>query len=203
MSRISLSILFIMLFVTTSSEAFQQEVLPLGSKAPLLDHKVDEVSGRSVTLNEVAQENGLIVIFSGNTCPWVIKWEDRYDDISQVANDNNIGLIALNANEDYRERGDGMEDMVKRARKAEYDFPYALDENHVLADAFGAVKTPHVYIFNSDLVLIYVGAIDDNPNDVTEVKEYYIKDAVDKMVIGENLSRTITNTLGCTIKRKG
>ncbi len=181
--------------------AFQIKELALGSKAPMVNQKMEDVSGRSLSLSEVAQENGLLVIFSCNTCPWVIKWQDRYPDISSLARANNIGMIALNPNEDYRERGDGMDDMIKHAKKAGYDFPYVLDKDHVVADAFGASRTPHVYLFNGDMELVYVGAIDDNANDAASVKDYYIKDAIEELISGQVLSRPNTKSLGCTIKR--
>jgi peroxiredoxin len=195
-----LSSLFLIL-MASSVVAQQQKELTIGSAAPMLDQQVQDISGRTLTLNSVAKQNGLLVIFSCNTCPWVMRWEDRYPVVSQLARENNIGMIALNPNEAYRNRGDGMEDMIKHARKANYDFPYALDKDHKIADAFGATRTPHVYLFNSDLELIYVGAIDDNANDADAVQEFYLKDAIEQMRAGEDLSKSKTKSLGCTIKR--
>tara|TARA_R110000868_G_scaffold37111_1_gene131269 strand:- start:6605 stop:7216 length:612 start_codon:yes stop_codon:yes gene_type:complete len=201
MKTLKIVILSLVSVVLMNSSTYQKNELKIGSKAPMIDHKMDDISGRSLTLGEVAQENGLLVIFSCNTCPWVIKWEDRYPDISRMAKANKVGMVALNPNEDYRNKGDGMEDMVKHAKKAGYDFPYVLDKNHLVADAFGASRTPHVYLFNSEMVLVYVGAIDDNANSATAVKDYYIKDAMEQMVEGKNLTRPNTKSLGCTIKR--
>lgn len=194
-------ITFMLIFSFSDAFAYQQKEIPIGSKAPMVDHKMQDVSGRSISLAEAAQENGLLVIFSCNTCPWVMRWEDRYQDVSQMARANNIGMIALNPNEDYRDRGDGMDDMIKHARKAGYDFPYVLDKDHLIADAFGATRTPHVYLFNGDMELVYVGGIDDNANNAASVKDYYIKDAMDQLVSGQELSKPNTKPLGCTIKR--
>lgn len=182
------------------AEAQVQE-LAIGSTAPMLDQEVEDVSGRTLTLNQVARSNGLLVIFSCNTCPWVMRWEDRYPVVSDLARTNDIGMIALNPNERYRNRGDGMEDMIKHARKADYDFPYALDKDHVIADAFGATRTPHVYLFNSEMELVYVGAIDDNARDASAVQEFYLKNAIEQMVSGNELNRAKTKSLGCSIKR--
>lgn len=193
-----LSMVSLVLF-TASSSPIQE--LKIGDKAPMTTHKVQDVSGRSITLAEVAQQNGLLVVFSCNTCPWVMKWEDRYPDMSRMARANKIGMVALNPNEAYRNRGDGMEDMVKRAKKMNYDFVYALDKNHEIADAFGASRTPHVFLFNGNMELVYVGAIDDNANDASAVKEYYLKDAIEQMVGGQELVKPTTKSLGCTIKR--
>ncbi len=105
------------------------EELEIGSKAPMTDVQVKDVSGEMLTLQGVAQENGLLVIFSCNTCPWVQQWEDRYNPIANLAKEKNVGMIALNPNTTYRDRGDGFEDMKQRAQEKNYQFPYALDDN--------------------------------------------------------------------------
>lgn len=175
--------------------------LEIGDKAPQINQEVEDTSGRSLTLAEVAGENGLLVMFSCNTCPWVAKWEDRYNDLASLAEANNIGMIALNPNERIRNRGESMEDMKKRAQKQEYNFPYALDENHIIADAFGATRTPEVFLFDKDLTLVYHGAIDDNANDASAVESAYTVDAINQLISGEEIHTKETKSLGCTIKR--
>ncbi|GAB5408736.1 MAG: thioredoxin family protein [Balneolaceae bacterium] len=193
--------LLIILFCSQSVLSFQLKELEIGSKVPKPNQKVSDVSGRSITLNEVAQENGILVLFTCNTCPWVTKWEDRYAELSSITKQNKIGMIALNPNEGYRQRGDGLDDMVKRVRKANYDFPYALDKDHQIADAFGVTRTPQVYLFNDNLELVYVGAIDDNANSAISVKENYLKDAIQQLMAGEQPKRQNTKSVGCTVKR--
>lgn len=196
-------IVLISLICSNAVLSYQSASIKIGTQLPMADQKVADVSGRSLTLGEVAQENGLLVIFTCNTCPWVTKWEDRYLEISSTARTNRVGMIALNPNEGYRQRGDGLEEMVKRVRKAGYDFPYAIDKDHQIADAFGVTRTPQVYLFNNNLELVYVGAIDDNANSATSVRENYLKDAIQQMVAGEKLKRPNTKSSGCTIKRVG
>ncbi len=199
-NRITYAILIILVCSQTIL-GYQSIELSLGSKAPMIDQRVEDVSGRNLTLNEVTQENGLLVVFSCNTCPWVTKWEDRYSQLSIYTKTNRIGMIALNPNEAYRQRGDGMDEMVKRVKKADYDFPYALDKDHLIADAFGVTRTPQVFLFNNNLELVYVGAIDDNADNLDFVKENYLIDAIDQMIAGESISRKSTKSIGCTIKR--
>ncbi|MBO6621507.1 MAG: redoxin domain-containing protein [Balneola sp.] len=179
----------------------QMEQLAIGSDAPLADRSMQTVSGEDITLDSAVKANGLVVIFSCNTCPWVDRWEDRYPVVSEIASKNEVGMIALNSNESYRERGDGMKDMIQRAKKMKYDFPYALDKDHKIADAFGATRTPHVYLFDADMKLVYVGAIDDNARDANAVESFYLKDAIEQMVKGEEITQPQTRSLGCTIKR--
>lgn len=177
------------------------EELELGSQAPMTETEVKDVSGEMLTLAGVAQENGLLVIFSCNTCPWVEAWEDRYNPIANLAAEKGIGMIALNPNTTYRDRGDGFKDMKQRAQEMNYQFPYALDESNRLADAFGASKTPHVFLFNSDLELVYKGAIDDNAKSAAEVNRHYLRDAINELAAGEEISTRSSQSLGCSIKR--
>lgn len=189
----------ILLLLSVTVQA--QPTLALGSNLPMADHAMEDVSGRNLTLNAAAKSNGLLVIFSCNTCPWVARWEDRYADISQIAQFNSVGMIAVNSNEAYRDRGDGMEEMIRYANKANYNFPYVLDRNHEVADAFGAKSTPHIFLFNADMELIYTGSIDDNASRAEAVTQYFLKDAIEKMVAGQQILNATTETLGCSIKR--
>ena len=127
----SFVIALIGLVSATSIVAQDIQQLLLGSTLPLGDVQMEDISGRNLSLNEVKGDNGLLVIFSCNTCPWVIKWEDRYPVVQELATVNDIGIILLNPNEDYRDKGDGMEDMILHAEKAGYNLPYVLDKNHL------------------------------------------------------------------------
>lgn len=181
-------------------EAPTTEELAIGSKAPMTDVEVQDVSGEMLTLAEVAGENGLLVNFSCNTCPWVEAWEDRYNPIAQLAEENGIGVIALNPNAAIRNNGESMEDMQQRAEQKNYDFYYALDENAQLAEAFGATRTPHIYLFNSDMELVYRGAIDDNAKSAEDVQEPYLENAINNLAAGNEIEPKTTKSLGCTIK---
>jgi peroxiredoxin len=174
--------------------------LAIGAKAPLTDIEVKDVSGKTLTLQEVAKENGLLVNFSCNTCPWVGAWEDRYNPIANLAKENNIGVIALNPNASIRDGGESMDDMKARAEKSNYQFYYALDKNAQLAEAFGATRTPHIFLFNSDMELVYKGAIDDNAKSAENVEEPYLKNAIKNLAAGKKIEPNSTKSLGCTIK---
>jgi peroxiredoxin len=182
------------------SEKIVVEELPIGAEAPLTDLEVQDVSGEMLTLGEVAKSNGLLVNFSCNTCPWVEAWEDRYNPIAQLAEENDIGVIALNPNAAIRDNGESLQDMKERAEKSNYQFPYALDKDSKLASAFGATRTPHIYLFNSDMELVYRGAIDDNAKSVEDVKNPYLKNAIKDLAAGNEISPKTTKSLGCTIK---
>lgn len=181
--------------------AFGQGRLSLGGSLPLGDRQVEDTSGRNITLQQAADNNGLIVIFSSNTCPWVAKWEDRIIDISTFASTNDFGMIVLNSNERIRDRGESLEDMNRRSQKQNYNFTYALDSDHELADAFGAEYSPEVFIFDVNLQLVYHGAIDDSPNNAGSVTRSYVMDALNAIISGNTVETRQTRIVGCSIKR--
>lgn len=174
--------------------------LSIGSAAPKTDVEMTGTDGETYTLSDAAKENGLLVMFSCNTCPWVKAWEDRYNDVAQAAAENDIGMIAINPNAAIRDDGESMSDMKARADKAGYEFPYVLDEGATVASAFGATKTPDLFLFNSDMKLVYRGAIDDSPRDADAVEKRYILTAMEAMVEGQQIEPEITKSIGCTIK---
>ena len=184
----------------TTVQAQDQPELPIGSVAPMIDAPLATTSGDTLTLAGTAGENGLLVVFTSNTCPWVHRWESRYIEVASLAAENGIGMIALNPNEATRSEGESMDDMRRRAAEYAYNFPYALDRDHLLATAYGANRTPHVYLFNSDMVLVYRGAIDDNAHDPQDVQQTYAKDAIRQLAAGEPISTETSASLGCTIK---
>lgn len=165
------------------------------------DRQVEDISGRNISLQQATDRNGLIVIFSSNTCPWVAKWEDRMVDLSTFASNNDFGMIALNSNERIRDRGESLEDMNRRSQKQNYNFTYALDAGHEIADAFGAEYSPEVFVFDLNLQLVYHGAIDDNPNNAASVSKSYVMDVLNALLSGEPVETRQTRIVGCSIKR--
>jgi hypothetical protein len=184
------------------------EILAIGAKAPSTNLKMQDVSGKSFSLKDIKMENGLLVIFSCNTCPFVIGngsksegWEGRYPELAKLASMSGIGMALVNSNEAKRDGGDGMTDMKKRYKDQSLEGYYLLDENHILADAFGALTTPHVYLFDGDMKLIYKGAIDDSVDSSEGVKEAYLKNAIEAHLKGEKIEPNSTKQLDCSIKR--
>ena len=174
--------------------------LQIGSPMPRVDHNLVEISGEKITLNDVKGENGTIIIFSCNTCPWVIKWEDRYVSIADRYQKLGIGIIAVNSNTSRFEGEDSLAKMAIHASKNNYNFAYAQDPEAKLAYAFGATKTPHVYLFDDKNTLVYRGAIDDNARDEHNVEEEFLINALDQMLAGERIIKSVSKALGCSIK---
>ena len=181
--------------------------LRAGDPMPKADLRMMDVSGKELSLKEMAGKKGVLVIFSCNTCPFVIGsdgsegWEGRYPALGELCRKNDIGFVLVNSNEAKREAGDGFADMQKHFADQKYNGRYALDKGHVVADGFGARTTPHVFLFNSELRLAYKGAIDDNVDSAKDVKEPYLEKAINAMVSGANIDPNYTRNLGCSIKR--
>jgi peroxiredoxin len=197
---LALSVFIIFSALDYASNGVKDE-LELGKKAPLTTVKMLDVSGKSMSLEDVKGPNGLLVVFSSNTCPWVLAWEDRYLTIAELAKEKGIGMIAINSNEASRGKEDSYAEMQKHAKEKGYTFPYVVDENHVLADEYGATKTPHIYLFDKNNTLVYRGAIDDSARDLSKIENRYLADAITAMVAGQKIKTTTSKALGCTIKR--
>ncbi len=174
--------------------------LAIGSSIPMADVKMQDISDKEISLNEAMGEKGLLVIFSCNTCPWVHAWEDRYITLAENYVPKGIGMIAVNSNEAFREKGDGIDEMKVRAKDYGYSFYYTLDEGSRLANVFGATRTPHIFLFNKERKLVYRGAIDDNAGKPKKVKKPYLMNAMDEMLAGREAAVTSTKALGCSIK---
>ena len=158
--------------------------LQIGAQMPEINYKLNEITGEKITLGQIKGSKGTLVIFSCNTCPWVIKWEDRYIDIANSYLSKGIGMIAVNSNISRFESVDSLHRMKIHAKENNYNFPYAQDPNAKLAYAF-ATKTPHVYLFDNEEKLVYRGAIDDNARDADNVVESYLSNAIDQLIAGK------------------
>ncbi len=199
-NRLSFAALFATFFVAAFTPA-PPERLAIGDAAPMTDTEMLDISGDMFSLEDMMGENGLLVVFSCNTCPWVEAWQDRYPVLMARAEELGIGMILVNSNEAYRDQGDGLEDMQAFAAANGYTVPYVIDENHALADAFGATRTPDVFLFDPAFTLAYLGAIDDNARNADAVERPFLLDAMQNLADGEAIDPTVTKSVGCTIKR--
>src|ERR1043165_2719629 len=195
-------ILFALLpVVFATSLAFKSSVdpLPIGAPLPNPDKKMKDVAGMEVSFKDAMNTKGLLVMFSCNTCPVVHAYQSRTIEVCNYAKTKEIGVILLNSNEASRDDGDSFNDMKDYAGQQHYNWPYAVDENSVMANAFGATRTPECFLFNADGKLVYHGAIDDNQNGPDEVTRKHLKVAMDEMLEGKDVTVKMTRSVGCSI----
>ena len=198
----SLAISIVTLMSCDSEEpGVELKSLAIGSKVPKTEVKMKDISGQEVTLKEAFKENGLLVMFSCNTCPAVIANQDRTREISKYALEKNVGVILLNSNEGQRGDEDSFEAMKDYAKEQGYNFHYVVDQKSVVADAFGANRTPECFLFNKEQSLVYYGAIDDNPKDPKNIKRAHLKEAINEMLTGKEVTVKSSRSIGCGIKR--
>lgn len=178
------------------------DVLPIGSDLPKGNVAMKDVTGKYVSMKDAQKKNGLLVMFTCNTCPFVIKNQQRTRAVCRFALQNDIGVILLNSNESQRDDDDSFDAMQKYARQQGYDWYYVVDKDNVIADGFGAKRTPECFLFNGDLKLSYHGAIDDNPGDEGSVTQPYLRDAINAVLSGKDVAVKESRSVGCGIKRK-
>jgi len=176
--------------------------LPIGSPLPMADVKMKNIKGDMVSMKDAMKKNGVLVMFTCNTCPFVIKNQARTKEICRYAIENKLGVILINSNEGQRDEDDSYDAMKKYAAEQGYSWFYVLDKNSAVADAFGANRTPECFLFNKDAKLFYHGAIDDNPSDAGNVKRHHLKEAINELVAGKDITIKESRSVGCSIKRK-
>ncbi|MEQ9230633.1 MAG: thioredoxin family protein [Cyclobacteriaceae bacterium] len=169
------------------------------------DFSLRNVDGKMVSLSDYKNAKGFIVTFTCNTCPYANGYETRIMDLDKKYASKGFPVIAINPNDVERVPEDSMEAMKKRSGEKGYTFPYLRDDSQEVAKAFGAAKTPHVYVLSNNggiFKVEYIGAIDDNPNDPDHVDEQYVGDAVDALLAGKSPEVKEKRAIGCTIKWK-
>ena len=200
-----MKLLFSAAFIVFSLSAWAQ--LRVKDKAPMQQIDMKSVNGSMYNLNNLKKEKGLVVVFSCNSCPFVVGsddfpgWEKQYDSLYNEALANDIGFVLVNSNEGKRSQADSYEEMVKHAKEQNYTMPYVVDEQAALANAFGAKTTPHVYFFDQTLTLIYTGSIDNSWDKGRKSNQAYLFNAIKAKGKGKKIKPNTTEPKGCGIKR--
>jgi peroxiredoxin len=174
--------------------------LKIGSPAP--DFNLLGVDGKKYSLSSFVDKKVLIVIFSCNHCPYVQAYEDRIKQIQENYKTNGVAVIAINSNEDKGYPEDSFENMKKRAAEQNFNFLYLRDEDQSVARAYDATHTPEIFLFDKQRKLAFHGKIDDNWQEPNRVQNPYLRNALDELFEGKDISVPETFTIGCTIKWK-
>lgn len=195
-------LLFILWIGVLTLQSSAQEGLLIGAVIPNGNIKMKDISGALTTLNEVKSSNGLLVMFSGNTCPYVIRNQSRTNEICLLALNKNIGVMLINSNEENRSSGDSYQDMQAYAREQGYKWQYVVDSHNDIANAFAANRMPECFLFDGNGKLVYHGAIDNSPADISNVKRVHVQEAINEMLSGKDVTVKESRSVGCTIRRR-
>jgi peroxiredoxin len=169
------------------------------------DFSLKNVDGKMVSLANYENAKGFIVAFTCNHCPFAKLYESRIQDLNSQFASKGYPVIAISSNDPSAVPDDSWDNMVSLAKEHHYTFPYLFDATQEIAKAYGATNTPHVFVLNKEngrLLVRYVGAIDDNPQDAAAAKKHYVADAVNSLLAGKDVAVTKTKAIGCGIKWK-
>ena len=167
------------------------------------DFKLKNVDDTFVSLSDYKDAKGFIVIFTCNHCPYSVAYEDRIIALDKEYKEKGYPVIAINPNNPESYPSDDFANMKIRAKEKGFTFPYLLDDGQKIFPQYGATKTPHVFILEKEdkgNVVKYIGAIDNNYQDVLKADDTYVKKAVNALLDGKEVPVTETKAIGCSIK---
>ncbi len=174
-----------------------------GSIAP--DFELPNANGNSggdaLSLRDVMGENGAVIFFTCNHCPYVVGSEPRIENAAEVARKHGLGFAGINSNDPVKYESDSWDNMVKRANKG-MTYPYLHDSSQEVALSYGAERTPEFYLLNSDSLVVYRGRLDDSPRDPSHATTSELEDAMEELASGTNVSVPRTESIGCSVKWK-
>lgn len=196
--RTALATFAALALVTTPALAADR--LPLGAAAPEAAVQMETTAGNKVSIAGLKGAKGTLVVFTCNHCPWAKAWEKRIAATGNAALEKGFGVVAINPNDPGKQPEDNLDGMKTRAKDLGLAFPYAVDATSGIAKAFGATKTPEVFLFDAAGKLVYTGAVDDNSEKPAEVKQKYLEDALAQVAAGKPVANKETKALGCSIK---
>lgn len=173
--------------------------LSVGDAVVDADVKMKDVGGAMVSINDVKGEKGTLVIFTCNHCPVVKAWQDEMVAIANSCKGRGLGVIFINSN-DPEAKGDTFEGMQELAKTKGYLFPYVVDATSGVAKNFGAEKTPDVFLFDAEGMLVYQGAVGEGGRAPAAGGATWLKDALDALATGEKIEVSQTKAIGCSIK---
>lgn len=166
------------------------------------DFSLKNIDGSMVSLASYKGAKGYIVIFTCNTCPYSVMYEDRIIELHNKYAQEGFPVVAINPNDPSVKEGDDFASMQARAKEKNFPFKYLFDEGQSVYPKFGATRTPHIFLLDSDRKVRYIGALDDNAQNRSLVKEKYVENAIAAIRAGNNPDPAETKAIGCTIKAK-
>lgn len=175
--------------------------LPIGEGAP--DFKLKATDGKLYSLSNFADSKALVVWFTSNHCPFVVGSDEITRKTAEQYGPQGVAFVAINANSANTKPEDSFENMVSRIEEHKFPWTYLKDEDQEVALAYGAIRTPHFYVFDNNRKLIYTGRGVDSPKDTQHVTINDLNNALEQYLTGEAISVPQTNPIGCNVKWEG
>ena len=173
----------------------------VGNSAP--NFKLENVDNQMISLMDYSDAEGIILVFTCNHCPYAKMYEDRIIELDKKYRNNGFPVVAINPNDPSQYPEDSFKNMKKRAKEKGFTFPYLFDKTQETATAYGAIRTPHVYLLKNeqdDFQVVYAGAIDDNPKKAEDVETKFLEDAIEAVKSNSKVDPEHTKAIGCSIK---
>lgn len=167
------------------------------------DFSLKNVDNKMVSLKDLKNAKGYIVVFTCNHCPYAVAYEDRLLALDKKYKPKGYPVVAINPNNPTKQPADSFDKMKERAKEKGFTFPYLFDDGQKIYPQYGATRTPHVYILektNKGNIVKYIGAIDNNHQDESAVSKRYVEDAVEALLQGKDVPIKETKAIGCSIK---
>ena len=175
--------------------------LQIGDSAP--QFSLPATDGQTYSLETFDDDPILVIAFTCNHCPYVINSEQRVLDFYADYHEKGVAYVAINSNSVNTYADDSFEHMKQRVEERGFQFPYLRDESQDVALVYGALRTPHFYVFDADRKLRYTGRMDDNPRNPGSETTHELRDAVDDLLAGREVQTPLTNPIGCNVKWDG
>ncbi|HER09756.1 MAG TPA: thioredoxin family protein [Bacteroides sp.] len=174
--------------------------LQIGAAAP--GFKLPATDGKTYELADFG-EDFLVIFFTCNHCPYVIGSDEITKRTAEKYGDRNVRFIGINSNSAKTYPIDGFEHMVNRMKEHQFPWIYLRDESQDVARAYGALRTPHFYLFDKDRKLVYTGRGVDQPRNPDRITVNDLERALDEATSGREISVPVTNPIGCNVKWEG
>lgn len=175
--------------------------LQIGDKAP--DFKVPATDGKTYCLADFAQAKVLVVFFTCNHCPYVIGSDEATRATVNRLKSKGVAFIGINSNSENTHPTDDFAHMVERMNEHHFPWVYVRDKSQDVAKAYGALRTPHFYVFDQARRLVYTGRGMDNPRNAAVSKTHDLDRALDELLAGRPVTTPLTNPIGCNVKWEG
>ncbi len=172
--------------------------LELGAKAP--DFSVVGTNGKNYSLADFESASTLVVFFTCNHCPFVVGSDEVTRATAEKFQDKGVAFIGINSNSEKTNPTDDFDQMVLRMKEHNFPWIYARDASQEVAQAFGALRTPHFYVFDADRKLVYCGRGVDQPRDTSKMQVNDLEKALAEVTAGQSVSVPLTNPIGCNVK---